>query len=447
MVSTQKRHHADRPALSRLNAPFRWQVEHLRALLILNEQYPGLSKAAVKTIMWQIFPDMQTRGYGEGHFYDQYQPRWTPSRSSKNWQLVDRPNAFNSSPYTQEELTAFADMNTRVQAAASANNIDLIAAHQLPDFARGQSNTTPQASSLTSALAAPTTAASLYPQASVSRHADEQEDTVKEDNVQTENNASIEEAGKTDTAARDVSAHNPDGMLEGGSDDDEEVIFTISRLGAIEGALDGIFPGDLHPGKLPMFHRCDLTPAGPPDPTTSRFELYPSPRRAETVQAPQDTGIIDPNSNIYKYGGPVVQITVMPGNDKGYERSTAAMICNLEACGTCNSSLGENNQSNTTSPTSGLPFIHSLLDLGKGYHSHAHRKHYYMYDPAPFQSKLQVGVSPYSTYIPAELTRVNVRTHNPIREMAACVAERCEICKKLAGKSKVKAVDGSVTWQ
>lgn len=125
MAGQKKKHHLDRPAFPAAQTAFRWQVPHLRALLILFQFYPDLTNGDRKNVMWHLFPELQARGYEEGHFYDQYQPRWSSSRSSKAWQAVETPNTKSADTYTPQDFADHAGMIRQVQEAAEVLEINL----------------------------------------------------------------------------------------------------------------------------------------------------------------------------------------------------------------------------------------------------------------------------------------------------------------------------------
>lgn len=224
--------------------------------------------------------------------------------------------------------------------------------------------------------------------------------------------------------------------------DDEELDLLMHRAGHIETAAMGILPGYSTEKKLPMFHRSDLTPAGERDAQTVRFELHPLTHEPHTSQMPGDHGIIDPNSDIYEFRGPLVQVFSMPK-----KRPLAAMVCNTDVCKFCNPTLGDDYQITTPSRTNGLPFIHTGLDLGQTGLDRDTQTQYSMYDAVPLQSKERMDIAAYSTYIPIHLVQCKVRANWPIWTMTGCVPQECNVCRNLEGKTKVWSSEKKeVTW-
>lgn len=448
MAGNKKKHHLDRPALPASHTAFRWQVPHLRALLVLFQLYPDLTNGDRKSVMWQLFPELQARGYEEGHFYDQYQPRWSASRSSKAWQAVEKPNPKSADIYTPQDLADHADMIRQVQAAAEALEIDLRPVSPPPAFARSAFSQPVYAVSGAARLSA------LPPSFNTTDHPGDAEpqdfamangqsggdyEQVGGELVRTASgNKDHNSPTKTFPVRREFRKKGPTGgpvrkphmsdLVEEEHSGREFITnFSITRKGVIERAVMGSLLGHADGNHLPMFHHRNLTLAngGTVD---ARFEVFPLTHEPDATQLAGDLGLIDPECDIYKFGGRVIQVTSMPE-----ERTFAAMVCNTDVCKFCNPTLGAAFQISRPSPTNGMPFVHTALDLGKLHLDHDQRTTYFMYDPLPQGCEERQGVSAASAYVPDELLPANVRANWPTWGMMRCVLGHCTLCSDLVG--------------
>ncbi|GIZ49887.1 hypothetical protein CKM354_001290400 [Cercospora kikuchii] len=99
-----------------------WQLDERRVLLLLFHLW-NLTQDQVRDIFHAIFPHRQD--YGTPKLRDQHNQRWSGGRRERDWRLLDRPNTYNGTPYTNQEYLDFANAVADIDREATNLNIPL----------------------------------------------------------------------------------------------------------------------------------------------------------------------------------------------------------------------------------------------------------------------------------------------------------------------------------
>ncbi|KAF2159970.1 hypothetical protein M409DRAFT_29580 [Zasmidium cellare ATCC 36951] len=103
------------------NGTPKWTDEQRQALRLCYKLW-NLTDQEVNALMHRCYPEFREtagRNYTYDHTRDEYKHRFS-KRRSKRWHAIDRPNKFNSTRYTQEEIDELYRVQVMVEDAASA---------------------------------------------------------------------------------------------------------------------------------------------------------------------------------------------------------------------------------------------------------------------------------------------------------------------------------------
>ncbi|CAK1356476.1 unnamed protein product [Cercospora beticola] len=99
-----------------------WQLDERRVLLLLFHLW-NLTQDQIRDIFHAIFP--HRADYGTPKLRDQHNQRWSGGRRERDWRVLDRPNDYNGTPYTNQEHLEFANAVADIVREAANLNIAL----------------------------------------------------------------------------------------------------------------------------------------------------------------------------------------------------------------------------------------------------------------------------------------------------------------------------------
>ncbi|PPJ50215.1 hypothetical protein CBER1_07194 [Cercospora berteroae] len=99
-----------------------WQLDERRVLVLLFHLW-DLTQDQIRDIFHGIFP--HRADYGTPKLRDQHNQRWSGGRRERDWRVLDRPNDYNGTPYTNQEHLDFASVVADIDREAANLNIVL----------------------------------------------------------------------------------------------------------------------------------------------------------------------------------------------------------------------------------------------------------------------------------------------------------------------------------
>lgn len=99
-----------------------WQIDERRVLLLLFHLW-NLTQDEIRDIFHALFP--HRADYGTPKLRDQHNQRWSGGRRERDWRVLDRPNDYNGTPYTNQEYLDFANAVADIDREAANLNVVL----------------------------------------------------------------------------------------------------------------------------------------------------------------------------------------------------------------------------------------------------------------------------------------------------------------------------------